>query len=115
MSKLTTKQTENAKKLLEKNNKSALYVTPNGHMYFSKSLALASVGGDEKKLEIVEADKKAESKPAAPVSETPSKAWSIEKLKAYAAEKSIDLGDSSKKDDILAKVLAVKAPEPGAE
>ena len=33
----------------------------------------------------------------------------VEELKAYAAEKGIDLGDASKKEDILAKIAAAEA------
>lgn len=36
-----------------------------------------------------------------PKSETPDKSWKVDELKAYAVEKSIDLGDATKKDDIL--------------
>jgi hypothetical protein len=40
--------------------------------------------------------------PAKPKSETPDKTWKVDELKAYAAEHSIDLGDATKKDDIIA-------------
>lgn len=35
-------------------------------------------------------------------SETPDKTWKVDELKAYAAEHSIDLGEATKKDDIIA-------------
>ena len=39
---------------------------------------------------------------AAARSETPDKTWKVDELKAYAAEHSIDLGEATKKDDIIA-------------
>ena len=39
-------------------------------------------------------------------SETPDKAWKVAELKAYADEHGIDLGDATKKDDILAAIEA---------
>lgn len=48
--------------------------------------------------------------PEAPEGE-PSDKWTNDQLKAYAAEKEIDLGDASKKVDILAAIeLAAEAP-----
>lgn len=35
-------------------------------------------------------------------SDTPDKSWKLDELKAFAAEHSVDLGDATKKDDILA-------------
>lgn len=41
----------------------------------------------------------------------PSEKWTVDQLKAYAAEKKIDLGDASKKVEILAAIeLAAEAP-----
>lgn len=37
---------------------------------------------------------------------TPNPAWKVEQLKAYAAERGIDLGDATKKADILTVLLA---------
>jgi hypothetical protein len=37
-----------------------------------------------------------------PKSEKPDKTWKVDELKAYAAEHSIDLGEATKKDDIIA-------------
>lgn len=37
----------------------------------------------------------------------PSETWKVDELKAYAESKSIDLGDASKKADILAAIAAV--------
>ena len=39
-------------------------------------------------------------------SETPDKAWKVAELKAHADENGIDLGDATKKDDILAAIEA---------
>ena len=39
---------------------------------------------------------------SAPKSDTPDKSWKVDELKAYAAEHSIDLGEATKKDDIIA-------------
>jgi hypothetical protein len=41
-------------------------------------------------------------KDAEPKSETPDKTWKVDELKAYAAERDIDLGEATKKDDIIA-------------
>ena len=38
---------------------------------------------------------------------TPGKSWKVPELKAYAEEQGIDLGDATKKDDILAAIEAV--------
>lgn len=40
-------------------------------------------------------------------SETPDKLWKVAELKAYAEEHGIDLGDATKKDDILAVLVSV--------
>ena len=55
MSKLTENQIATAKDLLKKyqNEKQVFVKVENGHMYFDKGNALASVGGDEKKLEVI--------------------------------------------------------------
>lgn len=43
----------------------------------------------------------------APVqSESPDSTWKVVDLKAYATENSIDLGDATKKDDIVAAIAA---------
>lgn len=39
-------------------------------------------------------------------SDTPDKSWKVAELKAYAEEQGIDLGDATKKDDILAAIDA---------
>lgn len=39
-------------------------------------------------------------------SESPDKSWKVDELKAYASEKSIDLGAATKKEDILAAISA---------
>lgn len=44
---------------------------------------------------------------AAQRSETPDKSWKVAELKAYADEHGIDLGDATKKDDILAVLVSV--------
>jgi hypothetical protein len=42
----------------------------------------------------------------APRSESPDKSWKVADLKAYADENSIDLGDATKKEDVLAAITA---------
>lgn len=42
-------------------------------------------------------------------SEGPDKSWKVAELVAFAAEKQIDLGDATKKDDILAVLVAAAA------
>ena len=37
-------------------------------------------------------------------SESPDKSWKVAELKAYAESNSIDLGDATKKDDIVAAI-----------
>lgn len=37
-------------------------------------------------------------------SETPDKTWKVPELKAYATEHEIELGDATKKDDVLAAI-----------
>jgi hypothetical protein len=37
-------------------------------------------------------------------SETPDKGWKVDDLKSYATEHDIDLGDATKKEDILAVI-----------
>lgn len=37
-------------------------------------------------------------------SETPDKTWKVAELKAYATEHQIELGDATKKDDVLAAI-----------
>lgn len=44
-------------------------------------------------------------------SEGPDKSWKVDELKAFAAEKQIDLGDATKKDDILAVIAAASAED----
>lgn len=39
-------------------------------------------------------------------SESPDGSWKVADLKAYASENDIDLGDATKKDDILAAITA---------
>lgn len=39
-------------------------------------------------------------------SETPDATWKLAELKAYATENEIDLGDATKKDDVLAAIVA---------
>lgn len=41
---------------------------------------------------------------SAPTSDTPDKSWKVADLKAYAEEKNVDLGDATKKEDILAAI-----------
>ena len=49
-------------------------------------------------------------KPAAPPkSETPDDTWTVKELQAFAEEHEIDLGDASKKADILAAIEAAEA------
>jgi len=43
------------------------------------------------------------SEPAAK-SETPDKSWKVAELKAYADEHTVDLGDATKKEDLLAAI-----------
>lgn len=43
---------------------------------------------------------------AAERSETPDKTWKVDELKAYAAEHEIDLGEATKKDEIIAAISA---------
>lgn len=50
---------------------------------------------------------------AAPRSETPDSSWKVAELKAYAEDNSIDLGDATKKDDILAAITAAADPNQG--
>ena len=54
------------------------------------------VEDDEPEVEIPEGD--------------PSESWKVDQLKAYAADKGIDLGDATKKADILA-VLTAEQPD----
>ena len=42
-------------------------------------------------------------------SDTPDKSWKVAELKAFADEQGIDLGDATKKDDILAVIVAAGA------
>lgn len=46
----------------------------------------------------------------APAPADPLAAMKVDELKAYAAEKGIDLGDATKKADILAAIRAAEAP-----
>lgn len=39
----------------------------------------------------------------------PAESWKVEELRRFADERSIDLGDASKKADILAAIVAAKA------
>jgi hypothetical protein len=39
----------------------------------------------------------------------PSDAWKVDDLKTYAGEHDVDLGDATKKADILAAIVAAKA------
>lgn len=41
-----------------------------------------------------------------PRSETPDSSWKVAELKAHAEKNSIDLGEATKKDDILAVISA---------
>lgn len=43
-------------------------------------------------------------------SETPDKSWKVADLRAFADERGIDLGDATKKDDLLAAIAASGAP-----
>lgn len=49
--------------------------------------------------------------PAEPRSESPDSSWKVADLKAYAEEREVDLGDATKKDDILAVLTATSNPE----
>jgi hypothetical protein len=112
MNSLTEQQVALAKKLMADNNEKKIYVKKeNGHMYFDKQNALASVGNDESKLELIEAEgKKAEGGTGGGADEKPAKTWTLEKLKGYATEKSIDLGEATKKDEILAAIVKAETP-----
>lgn len=47
---------------------------------------------------------------------TPSKSWKVDALKVYAEEHGINLGEATKKDDILAAIEAAEAEgEPAGE
>lgn len=43
---------------------------------------------------------------AKPRSESPDSTWKVADLKAYAADNGVDLGDATKKDDVLAAITA---------
>ena len=45
-----------------------------------------------------------------PRSETPDSSWKVADLKSHAVDNGIDLGDATKKDDILAAITAATAP-----
>ncbi|TAJ46353.1 MAG: hypothetical protein EPO52_17625 [Herbiconiux sp.] len=47
-------------------------------------------------------------------SDAPDKSWKVEELKAYAEEHTIDLGEATKKDDIIA-VIAASSTSPAGE
>lgn len=52
-----------------------------------------------------------EPKAAAPRSETPDASWKVAELKAHAEDNGIDLEDATKKEDILAAIVAASNPE----
>lgn len=45
----------------------------------------------------------------------PSKSWKVDELKAYAEEREIDLGDATKKADILSVIEAAGSSEEDAD
>lgn len=46
-----------------------------------------------------------------PKSDTPDASWKVAELKAYADENGIDLGEATKKEDILAAITAASVSE----
>lgn len=50
-----------------------------------------------------------DAKQAVERSDAPDKSWKVADLKAHAEENGIDLGDATKKDDILAVIVAAGA------
>ena len=46
-----------------------------------------------------------------PKSDTPDTSWKVAELKDYADENGIDLGEATKKEDILAAIAAASVPE----
>ena len=48
--------------------------------------------------------KRVGSKSPAARSQAPDKSWTVAELKAYAEENSVDLGDATKKEDIVAAI-----------
>ena len=46
--------------------------------------------------------------PAVEAEGAPDESWKVAQLKAHAAEQGIDLGDATKKDDILAAIVAAQ-------
>ena len=45
-------------------------------------------------------------------SEFPDSTWKVAELKAYAAENGVDLGDATKKEDVLAAITARAETKP---
>ena len=45
------------------------------------------------------------------VSDSPDKSWKVADLKGFATEHGIDLGEATKKDDILAAIAAAKSSD----
>jgi len=43
-------------------------------------------------------------------SESPDSTWKVADLKAYATDNGVDLKDATKKDDVLAAIVAAAAP-----
>lgn len=50
---------------------------------------------------------------SAPRSESPDSTWKVADLKAHASENGIDLGDATKKDEILAAITAASGSGSG--
>lgn len=51
------------------------------------------------------------SRSSASRSETPDKSWKVADIRAFADERGIDLGDATKKDDLLAAIEASTSDE----
>lgn len=118
MKTLSEKQLALAKHLMKENGLTKIYAkSENGHMYSDPANALYSVGQTDLEkaiaaglIIVVEADEKPATPPA---DEKPTDKWNVEKLKAYATEKKIELGEAKTKAEILAainKALEGSAP-----
>lgn len=47
------------------------------------------------------------------ISESPDSTWKVADLKSYAAENGVDLGEATKKEDIVAALAAASNPDAG--
>ena len=63
-----------------------------------------------KKLGVLGDAEQTDSGPAYPDGD-PAKSWTVNQLKAYAADNQIDLGDATLKDDVYAKVTGTTGDE----